>query len=617
MIFLIAILLAIAFASRAGIIVPPVYRTLRVDAYPCFEPAFPYRLAMQTAATGIAPPNWFPSNVYTEYQLNPNDPVAIHRTRQKSTCQNLQSDTPSVFRWGIHTGDIDWCTLHPGTLVEFPATQILSFITTNPQNNPYNISYVIPVRSQLAAQDTFSFPWYDQCSFGDFFNLPTSQLVCHSRGENTLGYLTSDLRPFALASWCAPLDGQGNATKPARIGAYTLYHLSGNPFYPGGPGGLDNSHGFGVSARHGLTIQDMQRANEYQWMTLTPVEPVQFYPWLPEQPPYPPGAENNFLFEGPTTYEIPCVVNNSENPPTPPVPESIRRAYLNRIFKWQADEIVAEETPSMFSPSFIQDNRNVMPDVPRGARAIVAYSSKDPRPGYLPWYCQNNTYDDFWLGQTSLGSIIENLWRYYHGVTETRRVVWEQDPQQRGWGFAEFAFVHGWFTQECLWHYYGNDDPPPRWSAWYCGGVQVRITGGGDVNDSAFRAWILSHDSGFGVLYEPRSAVCNDVLSGCVGQPNALGEHVFPDAQTQGSSSWIPPAGQPSPTPCQQRGTVSRSFRWFDNSPCSHWNKGPHCGLYHEIKRKRFTAPDYTAFQEQFGWAKLAFSTTPPKVVSL
>lgn len=614
--FLVAILLLAAFGTRCNSIIPQVYRTLRVDAYPCFEQAFPYRMAMQTAATGSAPPNWFPSNVYTGYQLNPNAPVAIRRTRQKSACQPLQSDTPSSFRWGIETGEPDYCTGHAGPLIEFPATQILSFVTTNPTHSPYHVSYVVPVRSQMSAQDTFSFYWADSCGFGDFFNPPWSGLVCHSRGEGTLGLLTCDMRPFALASRCAPLNDQGHATKPARIEAYTLYHLSGDPFYPGGPPFIPALYGFGVSARHGLTIQDMPRANEYQWMTITPVEPVEAYPYLPDsQPPYPPGAHNNFLFEGPGTYEIPCVLNNSQNPPIPPVPDAARRLYLNRIFKWEADEIHAQELPSRFSDAHLQLNRQLVPDVPRGARAIVAYSSRDPRPGYLPWYCRQNTYDDYWLGQTSLGSIIENLWRVYHGVTETKRHVWNEDPLNRGWGFAEYAFVHGWFTQECQWHYFGDDPEPPRWSAWYAGGVQIRITGGGDVDDPAFRAWILSHDNGFGVLFEPRYAECNDVLTGCVGQQKALGEHVFPDHATQVSSAWTPQGGAPIPTPCQQRGLDSRSFRWFDTSPCAEWNKAPHCGLYHQIKRTRFTTPDYTQSQEQYGWAKLAFSTTPPKLI--
>lgn len=607
---LLVALILLAALTRCNIIIDPVYRSLRVDAYLCFEEAFPYRMAMQTAWEGIAPPQWFPGNVYSGYQLDPNQPVQIHRTRQKSACYSILQ--PSAFRWGIRTNANDPCTLHLGQLVEFPATQILSFVTTNPNHHPYRVSYVVPVRTQMSWKSSWHIGWPEQCSF-EWYDTPSSGLVCNSRSQQSQQMLYTSLRPYALASYCAPLDGMGHATKPGRLGAYTIYYLSGPTFYPGGPPHDISVHGFGTYALDGLTIQDMQRANEYQWMTLTPVEPVEAYPYLPDPPPYPPGSENNFLFDGLGTYEIPCIFRNTVNPQPNPLPG----AFANRIFKWQADEIVSEETPSLFSESFIFGNRIIQPHVARGMRAIVAYSSRDPRPGYLPWYCQQNTYDDYWLGQTSLGSIIENLWRVYHGVTETKRHIWKDDPQNRGWGFAEFAFVHGWFTQECEWHYYGDDPAPPRWSAWYVGGVQIRITGGGDVNDPAFRQWILSHDAGFGVLFEPRYAVCNDVLSGCVGQPNAMGEHVFPDHPTQVSSAWTPQDGQPVPTPCQQRGLDSKSFRWFDTVGCALWNKGPHCGLYHEIKRRRFTTPDYQTYEEQYGWAKLAFTTTPPVLVEV
>lgn len=259
-----------------------------------------------------------------------------------------------------------------------------------------------------------------------------------------------------------------------------------------------------------------------------------------------------------------------------------------------------------------------------GLRALVCESTAPPFIANLSAYCPNGTYGcpatpDCYSEKCY--DVFENVTRKYRAIGAENKYDWTADPENRGWWIAYTAEVDIWFVQDC--HYISLDAidpsewPPQRWAAWYSG--KIRFLTNGDPNLGAFRDWILTHDAGFGVEFEPRYGGCNDALWRWWGLPKALADSVYPPAaiQTQcldpgepdnilesgpGQVGHFPPV-QP---PCLNGG----------HGPSSWYHTGlgapaPEAGLPHQTVRKRFLNAAGLTYATEYGWALLAFGSTP------
>lgn len=347
--------------------------------------------------------------------------------------------------------------------------------------------------------------------------------------------------------------------------------------------------------------QDYPFANTYQWMVLLPVEPLDaFDPSCCTQQPHcvpycnEPNAPNEFPFNDSFTYEIPCYTRDHTQVGAPPYFVA-GTPYRNRSF---GDGLT-------------------VPDVPAGVKGIVAYSPGDAKHGYLYSYCdepgagcpQNYDCDDL-----RCVDLWENIYRKYGGVTSVKTYEWastpdpDNDPDRQKWSVTYYAEIWAWFVQDSNWTLATNLSVVPfRWNAWYEGVVEAKIVG--DVSNQAFASWIMTHDSGYGVEFGPRYTRCNDVLKSMEGMDNALGDTIYPGVAAQAGckgSIGVPTA----PAPCFGAGLTSYWYRPDRGAPL------PENGLYHETQRKRYTNLARTQFTTDYGWAKLAFSTTVPKLIA-
>lgn len=377
-------------------------------------------------------------------------------------------------------------------------------------------------------------------------------------------------------------------------------------------------------AKYGRRALDMPGANEYDWMMLVPVERLQDLPpgccggggcpdtyadcyGTPRTIPYcnETDAHTKFPFHDCFTEEIQCVTRDYDRPlPSPPYPpDSFERVsgapYHNRAWG---------------------DGGPV--HVPAGILGIVGHAST-ARNTFLQSYCAFGSIAgcppgciyDVQGGKNCL-DMAENVTKRYQAKTGTTRYVWELDSEKRGWWVEYTTYVDAWFAQDMYWM--GLVDyafpqfcqrPQQRWNAWYSGKVIANYFG--DVTDAEFKAFILEHDSGFGIEFEPLNAGCNDAILNAYNVPKSLsgsdGASFYPPPLTQAGCSG---AGimQPKP-PCLQQGHAPSS--WFMGAfgaIC------PENGVYHKTTRKRYTDPELETFATSQGWAKLYFSTMPPFV---
>lgn len=352
--------------------------------------------------------------------------------------------------------------------------------------------------------------------------------------------------------------------------------------------------------KHSKYAEAFPHAAEYQYMVLLPVKPLSAYPsdcctGGNQCVPYcnDPQAPSKFPFNDTRTYEIPCYTFNHMLGGVTFVDGS---PFRNRTW---GDGVTT-------------------PTVPAGLRAIIAYSPGDARVGSIRNYCGSGCPQDFDCEAWHCEDLWENIYRKYKGITAPRRFEWTDDPEGRGWSVTYITEITSYFVQDSLWDLQprepgsggiGNLQPPSfRWNAWYEG--ETRCIVSGDVNDSSFRAWILSHDSGFGLKFNPRYSACNDVFQKFEGVSKSMGDSVFPSptAQTQCLDHTTNPSGDPAP--CAKVGKLSTWYRPdYTGAPL------PHNGLIHETARVRFTNPEQTQSTTEYGWATLAFSTEVPQLI--
>ncbi len=341
-------------------------------------------------------------------------------------------------------------------------------------------------------------------------------------------------------------------------------------------------------------VADMLEADQYTYMTLSPVPPVSAWDGAPNPPPYPAGAINDFAFNDCYSYKVPCYPRTD---------------------------------PYRYVPSGYRAT------IPAGMRMIIARCETQPRLGilntynlwygafYLPWWIDGNNYT--WM--------VENFYHHYKGVTATTRIVWEDDPDEHGWFIEYRAEVEGWLAHSYRWQWYhclrgfhpdygGCWD---RWAPWYEGIVRL-VTISGDVEDEDFAAWIESQDSGWGVRYRPRYANCNDVLLSCAGVDKAMGDVYAPalvDQEEIQASDGV--AVKP---PCLDAG-LGGSMWYVPDAPSglmpgimpsyhaiSGASQYPSTGLIHEIQRDML-APDGSVDRIEYGWAQLRYFTSMPTAI--
>lgn len=407
----------------------------------------------------------------------------------------------------------------------------------------------------------------DDCSY---FNGPTS---CEGKPSDYL-------RTVWAAPWkrkCFQLaNGQFQIPQPYRFGFIGLD--------PNGEMDPPAAEYFGI--RHARLLIDSPYAASYYWFMLLPVEPIASHPWYdPEEPenvPY--HADSDAHNKGPSndtfTYEMPCYARQGPN-----------AGLNNRGF---GDGVAP-------------------PNVPAGMKGIIAHSPGGTHLSLLsnygcgcppgPLTCPDDTCN-----------YVESQWRYFEGRCAVNRIKWTADPLHRGWWVDYLHRIHAWFAQDAYWWRVAFPAPPQRWAAWYKGIIDYRTNG--DVNDSAFAAWIASQDSGFGVEYKPRYSACNDVLINCANQPNSIiGGAVAPAASYQVSCDH---GDDDIPPPCV-RESLGYSHWHFPNpaaTDCSYINNEfPECGIYHEIQRKKYTDAARSTSITQYGWAKAVFQTQTPRLV--
>lgn len=383
-----------------------------------------------------------------------------------------------------------------------------------------------------------------------------------------------------------------------------------------------------LTERQMVHVPNMPGANEYDWAMLLPVPPWQ------QGAPYPQGADQLFPVKDAKTLEIPCMTRDYLGGGGDP--------YVNRSFK----------QPAGFYPTgspFIDTNAV---SVPAGITGIVGHSPT-PINAYVGAYCAGT--DGPWATcppssgagcfYNMCGDAAESIYRKHFGTSAPLRLEWTADPQNRGWWIDYVTHVWWWFAQDGQWLAPHKTQIAPqigigtcyrpveqaRWNADYFGKT-IATYPAAAAKDSGFVAWVLTHDSGFGLEFQPRynQDKCCDAFVGYdldapiprrgpqpapSGQPyyhsTAMGDTIFPPAAMQDSCFGPPPPGGPALSeypPCQS--LVGKYSYWYRPALGAPY---PHQGLYHETVRKRFTSPasgfHYTT---EYGWARLLFSTGTP-----
>lgn len=402
----------------------------------------------------------------------------------------------------------------------------------------------------------------------------------------------------------APMPQYGNESQCVnaghlwRVGAFAKPPLwSGQVRYstktPNNPAGDQNYF------KHSKWAEDYPHADEFQYMVLLPVTPLSALPPDCCSPPFGPcvpycgdnEAHNKFPFTDTRTYEIPCYTYNAQ------VGAEFfdGSPYRNRSF---GDELTT-------------------PTVPAGLRAIVGYSPGDARVGSIRNYCGSGCPQDFDCEAIKCEDLWENIYRKYSGITGAQTYKWEDDTEQRGWAVTYQTIITAWFVQDTLWDLQPLDPagggqiiiPSFRWNTWYEGETKCIVSG--NVDDPAFRAWILTHDSGFGIKFGPRYEACNDVLAKFEGMTRAMGDEVYPSsiAQNQCRDYTTNPSGDLAP--CANVGKLSTWYR-----PTVTGAPEPQQGLIHETQRRRYLDPTHDTHTIEYGWATIAFSTLVPQLVA-
>ncbi len=344
-------------------------------------------------------------------------------------------------------------------------------------------------------------------------------------------------------------------------------------------------------------IADMFEAKQYRYFTLAGVPPVEA--WAPGYPgtiPYPPGAENEFAFNDIFTYEVPC---------------------YERQDPWRYVTLPTQN-----------------PTVPPGLRAIVGQASLEPKLAMLKWYsfngCAGQFHDIIQYPWWPL-YMCENFIHHHEGKTATSRYVWDADPERRGWWVEYVGFMRAWLVHQYMWSWSEclRGAPPDaggcwtRWNCWHTGKVKAKING--DLGHTPFRDWVASHDSGFGLTFQPKTSHCNDCFAECLGMTDALGDIICPQPNVQEACGDAQYGN--GPTPCL-RDTGAHSMWYVPVAPLAvaplppslHpvmlTPQYPETGLLHEIQRTLLDENGSPA-GTQDGWANLIFSTTVPMLIEV
>ncbi len=406
------------------------------------------------------------------------------------------------------------------------------------------------------------------------------------------GYTSSGFGAILRIRWReAGVDPDAPAASPPRLMAYQHMMQESSPVPPDGtwPGAEPDpiDPGERLNQAGAQKIPDLPWAGAYRHCFLIPVDRLE--DWWSEAThgpaPYPADAHNKFPLNDCQTYEIPCF------PRTSP-------------FRYR----------SLGSQMF--------PNVARGLRGIVSFSSDPAQHGFLPVYAGGGQ-----CGTPNYTGMDENTWRLYRGQTHSKRYVWQTDPLQRGWFVEYTAYKKAWYAQDADFEWFCNEyanigDPDScmfRWNAWYHIEIRAHFHPRADLDDPDFRAWVLSHEAGFGGIVTPRHAHCNDVLRQCgAGLGKAMGDNIWPPQACQevvsaqvGDEVKYPPCMHEDGAPSwwYLPDFVSKHVK----SPLNEFiGAYPELGLYHETKFVRRLDPDGGQTETVYGWAILAFQTNMP-----
>lgn len=372
-----------------------------------------------------------------------------------------------------------------------------------------------------------------------------------------------------LISWReAGSQGRPKASRPPYLQAYQRFTGTNTPVPPEGnwpdyqPG---IEAGQLISAAAASKMPDQPYASAYKHFMLLPVQPLGSW-WTEEEhgpAPYPVDAHQKFPLNECQTYEVPC---------------------FRRVSPWRWRTL----------------GDSVFPKVKGGLRGVVAYSADPAQNGYLPVYAVAG--GDCVLGGHHYTAADENTWRIYHGQTQAKTYTWDDDPLHRGWWIRYTAFVRAWFAMDANWENICQQpglgglpgDPHVcmfRWNCWYQIVIRAKIDPRANPEEAGFRAWILTHEAGFGATVTPRHPHCNDVLYRCgAGIDKAMGDNVWP------------------PEACQDVAAYDETCTWGDHSwnehfraPCKDAGKGYSWWYLPELNSKFYKSPIgqfYGAFPE-------------------
>lgn len=326
-------------------------------------------------------------------------------------------------------------------------------------------------------------------------------------------------------------------------------------------------------------VADIPEADHHRFFALLPVPPRSAWAGDDLGPiPYPEGAESIPAIRDARNYEVPCY---SREAPWRHVDPSLS-GYTNLI--------------------------------EGGQRMILAQSSGPPHAGLIKSY-----YDSPFRNERLY--MCENFWRKYRGITDTTHYKWDADPEGRGWGVSyqatiDVAFVHSYFWYWIWLGYAEWNSPVFRWNLYYTGEVNMTVTGGGDLNDAAFRAWIETHEDRYGLVYEPKHLGCNDVMQECLGLP-AMGDTHAPPLALQEEDAALGAA-----PPCLASEHPEGS-KWYvpqkpvdgagndiitSQHPITGVRQWPETGLLHEITRTMRDVNGGLTSETQDAWGNAIFS---------
>lgn len=337
-------------------------------------------------------------------------------------------------------------------------------------------------------------------------------------------------------------------------------------------------------------------SNEYRWFAYLPVLPLSEFPGDccvggPYSPCVPycgdPDAPAKFPFYDTRTYEMPCYTQD-----------------------WAPDEFTTYSGFPYINNRELGQGQSAI--VQAGIRGCVGYSPGDAEVANLRAYCSLSgpagcPQADMGCDSIYCEDAMENIIRKFHGYTDQRKYVWEADTQGRGWWVSYWTTIKAWFAQDSFWTALTGFRPPQRWACWYEGVVECRFHG--DTSDAAFNAFIMSHDSGYGIDFAPRYSACNDPLMRNLGMPTALADLVYPPENAQDGCNDPETPLESGRPPCLRSGNgYGHWYRPDYGAPL------PEQMLIHETARKRYTKPDKSEFAIQYGWARIGFASLQPNL---